>query len=169
MEKHSKEKIIAWEIYTDGSCKKYGQKMTFGGWSFIVVKDSKQVYADYGSSINTTNQKMELTAVVQALQYITKVRRPCDRVVIYTDSAYIVNCYLKEWYIGWMRNGWKNYQNKDVANQELWYEIIPYFDDFWYSFKKVPGHQGNYWNEQCDQLAQSASEQLKRDYKGVNI
>ena len=167
MERRSKEKVIAIEIYTDGSCKKFGQNMTFGGWSFIVVQDSKQVYANYGSEFNTTNQRMELTAVKEALNYISKNRRKCDRVVIYSDSAYLINCYLQEWYIGWMKNGWINSQNKEVANQDLWIPIIPYFDDFWYSFKKVPGHQGNYWNEKCDELAQYAAEVIKKDYRGT--
>ena len=92
MEKHSREKIIAWEIYTDGSCKKYGQKMTFGGWSFIVVKDSKQVYANYGGSINTTNQKMELVAIIVGLRYIVKNNIHLDKLEIVSDSMYAIGC-----------------------------------------------------------------------------
>lgn len=143
--------------------------MTFGGWSFIVVKDHKQLYATVGSEYNTTNQRMELMAVKEALRYISNIRKPCDRVIIYSDSAYIINCYLKEWYVTWMKNGWLNMNKKNVANQDLWQEIIPFFDNFWYTFKKVPAHQGNRWNEYCDELAQNAADLLKMTWRGTNV
>jgi ribonuclease HI len=165
MERRSKERILTLEIYTDGSLKKIGTQ-TFGGWGFIAVRDSTQIEAKADSEKNTTNQRMELTAIVKALEYASSVRRPNEKVVIFSDSAYAINCFEQDWYIGWMNNGWVNAKGQSVANQDLWYKIIPYFDNFWYDFKKVTGHAGNYWNECCDDLAQAQAEALKRESRG---
>ena len=167
-ERRSKEKIINLEIYTDGSLKKLGRSMTFGGWAFIVVKDSKKIYTAAGDEYGTTNQRMELKAICNALEYASSVRQPNEKVIIYSDSAYAINCYLQEWYVSWLENGWINSSKKPVANQDLWYKIIPYFDNFWYDFKKVDGHSGVFWNEECDKMAQDSAEQLKINWRGQN-
>ena len=104
--------------------------------------------------------------MAQALKYIQKNRRINERAVIYSDSAYIINCYNQEWYLRWEKNGWLNAAKKEVANQDLWLDIIPFFDNFWYSFRKVAGHAGNYWNERCDALAQSIADNLKSNWRG---
>ena len=167
-ERRSREKIINLEIYTDGSLKKTGKQMTFGGWGFIVTRDNIKVYEAAGSEYGTTNQRMELEAIRKALEYASSIRRPNERVVIYSDSAYAINCYQQEWYINWQANGWRNANKQEVANQDLWIEIIPYFDNFWYSFKKVKGHANVFWNEACDTLAQNAAEELKINWRGTN-
>lgn len=167
VEHHSKEHVLNIEIYTDGSLKKVGINNTFGGWAFIVVKDSKKIYYDSGSEHGTTNQRMELQAIYEALKYATSIRRNCDKVIIYSDSAYAINCYQQEWYIGWQANGWINSKGQDVANRDLWEKIIPFFDNFWYTFRKVPGHSGVFWNEECDELAQTAADKLKRTWQGA--
>lgn len=171
MDKRSKEHVLPIEIYTDGSLKKFGQKMTFGGWAYVVVQDQKEIYYASDCEENTTNQRMELTAIAEALDYIKQNRRTSEKVIIYSDSAYIINCYLQEWYINWQHNGWKTSNKTDVANQDLWRRIIPYFDNFWYDFRKVAGHAGNYWNEFCDTLAQNESNKLKerRRKNGSNV
>lgn len=166
MEKHSKERVINIEIYTDGSLKKMGQQSTFGGWAYVVVQDGKEKYYACGNEYNTTNQRMELVAIKEALNYVKNVRRNSEKVIIYSDSAYAINCYLQEWYITWQSNGWRNANKKEVANQDLWREIIPFFDNFWYDFRKVHGHTGVYWNEKCDQLAQLEAETLKTYWRG---
>lgn len=167
MEKHSKERIINIEVYTDGSLKKVGQQLTFGGWAYVVIQDNEEKYFACGHEYNTTNQRMELIAIKEALNYVKTIRRNSEKVIVYSDSAYAINCYLQEWYINWQANGWKNANRKEVANQDLWYEIIPFFDNFWYDFRKVKGHQGNYWNEYCDQLAQNEAENLKKNWRGI--
>ena len=118
-------------------------KSTFGGWAYIVTQDGKELYYASGNEPNTTNQRMELIAIREALNYVKNVRRNSEKVVIYSDSAYAINCYLQEWYVNWQANGWRNASKKEVANQDLWREIIPFFDNFWYDFKKVEGHTGN--------------------------
>ena len=161
MEQRSRERIITLDVYTDGSLKKLGRLSTFGGWAFIVTRDNELIYRMANSEHDTTNQRMELKAILEALKYVSTIRRSNEKVVIYSDSAYAINCYLNEWYITWQSNGWRNSSNKPVANQDLWMEIIPYFDNFWYTFKKVEGHAGVHWNEECDKLAQFMAEQLK--------
>lgn len=167
MEKRSNSRVISLDVYTDGSCKSTGA-LHFGGWSFIVVRDSKKIYEAAGSENNTTNQRMELQAVLEALNYIKSIRRSSESVIIFSDSAYLVNCYQQEWYIDWMTHGWLNSQNKPVANKDLWEKIVPFFDDFWYTFRKVQGHNGNIWNEACDKLAQSAADNARINWRGHN-
>ena len=166
MEQHSKERIIPIEIYTDGSCKKIGKYLTFGGWAFIVIQDGKIIYKEAGGVTNTTNQRMELQAVIEALKYAYSIRRNVEKVIIYSDSAYIINCYNQEWYTNWLNNNWFTSTNKPVSNRDLWEQIIPFFDNFWYTFKKIPGHAGVLWNEVCDEMAQQVADEAKRGYKG---
>lgn len=165
MDSKKNERVLCTEIYTDGSLKKLG-KITFGAWAFIATRDQQSFHIDAQSCHNTTNQRMELTAVLKALKYIEQYRRPSEKIIIYTDSAYIINCYLQEWYIKWQRIGWINANGSPVANVDLWKEIIPYFDNYWYDFRKVPGHAGNYWNEKCDEIAQSYAQTLKENWRG---
>ena len=169
VQRRSKEKIIDLEIYTDGSLKRRGHSMTFGAWGFIVVQDGKEIYEACGTKYDTTNQQMELEAVIQALEYITSIRRPNERIAIYSDSAYIINCYNEEWYVKWMMNGWVNSKKENVANRDQWQQIIPYFDNFWYTFKKVPAHSDVFWNERCDKMVQNAAENFKSTWRGEQI
>ena len=168
MERRSKERIPPLEIYTDGSLKKQGQNMTFGGWCFYVIRNDNCIYAKVDSMPNTTNQRMELQAVVEALKYAQSARRKNEKVIVYSDSAYIINCYEKEWYIAWEYNGWLTSRGESVKNQDLWHEIVPFFDDFWYDFRKVKGHDKCFWNLQCDEMAQAAAEKLKKNWRGYN-
>ena len=166
MERRSKERIINLEIYTDGSLKRVGKNLRFGGWAFIATRDNDKLHEAAGSEYGTTNQRMELQAIREALTYASSHRRPNEKVTIYSDSAYAINCYLEEWYINWQNNGWLNSNKQPVANQDLWIDIIPYFDNFWYHFSKVKGHGSNYWNNECDRLAQLEAQRLKDNFKG---
>lgn len=165
MDRFSQERVIPLEIYTDGACKKIGTQ-TFGGWSYIAVEDSQKMNCGSGGELSTTNQRMELEAIRQALVYASKNRKSSQKVIIYSDSAYAINCYAQKWYENWRHNGWVNAAKKEVANQDLWIEIIPYFDNLWYYFKKVEGHSGVFWNEQCDIMAQREANDLKINWRG---
>ena len=140
--------------------------MTFGGWSFIALRGGLLVHKASGSEYGTTNQRMELIAIREALDYAAANRLPNESVIIFSDSAYAINCYNDKWYENWQRNGWVNSKNEPVANQDLWEQIVPYFDNFWYHFSKVKGHADNYWNNECDNLAQTASLTLKNGWRG---
>lgn len=166
-ERRSKEKISELEIYTDGSLKKIGTDITFGGWSFIVIRDIEKIYEESGGERETTSQRMELTAIVNALNYADKIRKPNERVIIYSDSAYAINCFQQHWYEKWIANGWKTSARTDVLNRDLWEKIIPYFDNFWFFFEKVKGHANVFWNEQCDMLAQNEAEKQKTNWRGI--
>ena len=164
--RHDKEHIIALEVYTDGSLKSLGSKRC-GGWAYVVISNTKMIYTDSGGEYDTTNQRMELMAVYQAIKYLESIRRPEDRVIIYSDSAYVINCFEECWYKIWVKNGWYNSQKQPVANADLWDVIIPYFDNWWYSFYKVPAHQNNYWNNVVDEMAQAEAQKLKDNWRNI--
>ncbi len=96
---------------------------------------------------------MELTAVLKALnQWKEQLSQKYD-VTIYTDSAYVSNCYEQQWYKTWNNNGWRNSRGEDVANQELWMQLIPFFETPGVFIQKVKGHSGNVYNNIADKLA----------------
>ena len=121
--KEEKPIIPKFEIYTDGSSKSIG-KTRFGGWAFIVLYGGCEIARMAGSENNSTNQRMELMAILEALKYVKTIRHPKEQVIIYSDSAYAINCYKQQWYINWQSNGWLNSKKEEVANKELWYEIM---------------------------------------------
>lgn len=165
MDSRKKERMLTIDVYTDGSLKKIGNK-TFGGWSFIVTRDNQELAVDSGGEMDTTNQRMELLAIIKALECVKDIRRSSEKVIVYSDSAYAINCYLQEWYVTWLANGWRNSSRQEVANKDLWIQIIPFFDNFWYDFRKVQGHADVYWNERCDEIAQNQARFLKEHWRG---
>lgn len=141
------------EIYTDGACKGNPGK---GGWAFVVVLEDKKTYFDTGKEINTTNNRMELTAVLKALEY--SCENNVSDLLIYSDSAYIVNCFNEKWTDKWISNGWKTSKKKDVLNQDLWKSILELHKKInKISYVFVKGHSGNKYNEEADKLASSAA------------
>lgn len=146
---------MTYHIYTDGAA---SPNPGTGGWAFAVVVNDKIVYKESGKEENTTNQRMEMKAVAAACEFISTVRRThgfvMDDFIIYTDSAYIFNCFSAKWYVNWERNGWRNSKKEPVANRDLWEEIVPFFENV--GFKKVKGHDGNEYNEIVDKLAVAA-------------
>jgi ribonuclease HI len=126
-------------------------------------------FADVQAVKETTNQRMELCAAIEALTKICSIAEfPQDQVVVYTDSAYLHNCYVQGWYKSWQKNGWKNSKKQPVANQDLWEMLIPYFETFGIDFVKVKGHAGNMWNEYVDDLAQTAAARLQEKINNEN-
>ena len=106
-----------------------------------------------GGEDNTTNQRMELTAVVEALRALKVTGWD---VAVYSDSAYIVNAFREDWIGRWQKNGWKNSKKEDVANQDLWKSLLALMDKNRVRIEKVKGHSGDQWNERCDELARNA-------------
>ena len=135
-------------IYTDGAC---SGNPGPGGWGAILMyKDNKKEIS--GGKKDTTNNVMELTAVIEALKLL---KYPC-KVNVYSDSAYVVNAFLQNWIIGWQRNNWKTSDKKDVKNKELWQELIKLTKVHDVTFFKVKGHADNEYNNRCDELARNA-------------
>lgn len=137
-------------IYTDGACSGNPGK---GGWASILIynKIEKEIS---GYNPNTTNNIMELTAIIEGLKLL---KRPCN-VDIYTDSAYIVNAFLSNWIDSWIKNGWKNSKKEPVKNKELWLELIELTKIHNVKFNKVKGHSNVEYNNRCDKLARSEYE-----------
>lgn len=139
-------------IYTDGAC---SGNPGPGGWgAILMINENKKEIS--GGNKNTTNNVMELTAVIEALKLL---KRPCN-VNLYSDSAYVVNAFLQNWILGWIKNGWKNSNKEDVKNKELWQELISLTKVHDVTFHKVKGHADNNYNNRCDELARNAIKNL---------
>lgn len=169
MERRSNEHFIKLEVYTDGACKKvnlaagHGDK-TFGGWAYCITRDGELIGLDNGGESPSTNQRMELMAAIEALKAAEKVRQHEEKVILYSDSAYLVNCFYQNWWRAWQVNGWMNSKKQPVANAELWAQLIPYFSSPWYDFQKVKGHNGVVFNELCDTKASEYAQHLKEGW-----
>ena len=111
-----------------------------------------------GGEAATTNQRMELTAAIEGLAAIPDRRR----VLLHSDSAYVVNCFRDRWWEGWERNGWKNAGKQPVANRDLWERLIAAARRHEVIWHKVKGHSGEALNERVDQLARAAIGAVKR-------
>ena len=135
-------------IHTDGAC---SGNPGPGGWGAILMyKDNKKEIS--GEKKDTTNNIMELTAVIEALKLL---KYPC-KVNLYSDSAYVVNAFLQKWIFGWQKNNWKTSDKKDVKNKELWQELVNLTHKHDVTFIKVKGHSDNKYNNRCDELARKA-------------
>ena len=139
-------------IYTDGAC---SGNPGPGGWgSILMYKDNKKEIS--GGKDNTTNNIMELTAVIEGLKLL---KFPC-KVKLYSDSAYVVNAFNQKWIYGWLKNGWKNASKEPVKNKELWQELYDLTKIHEVEFIKVKGHSDNEYNNRCDELARNAIQEL---------
>ena len=126
----------------------FSEILVLGGWgSILIYEDVKKEISGYNP--NTTNNIMEMTAVLEALKLL---KFSCD-ITIYSDSAYVVNCFEKGWIYNWQKNGWKNSEKKDVKNKELWKELYNELIKHDFKFIKVKGHSDNELNNRCDYLA----------------
>lgn len=138
------EKVI---IYTDGAC---SGNPGPGGWGAILMyKDAKKEIS--GGMKNTTNNIMEITAVVEALKCL-KVE---SDVQVYSDSAYTVNAFNQGWIYNWMKNGWRTANKEPVKNKELWQELYALTKKHKVEFIKVKGHADNEFNNRCDEMARN--------------
>ncbi|MBQ6426582.1 MAG: ribonuclease HI [Clostridia bacterium] len=142
-------------IYTDGAC---SGNPGPGGWGVVLIYgDHKKELS--GAMQDTTNNRMELVAVISGLQAL---KEPCA-VDLYTDSAYVHNAFSNGWLDNWLRNGWKTSAKKDVINQDLWKQLLSLTNVHNVTFHKVKGHADNDLNNRCDQLAREAVANLKND------
>ena len=144
------QKII---IYTDGAC---SGNPGPGGWGAVLMSGSNKKEIS-GADPQTTNQRMELMAVVAALKALNVTGWEVE---VYSDSAYLVNAFGQKWLDKWQQNGWKNSKKEEVANQDLWKELLHLTGKNRVTMKKVKGHAGDEYNERCDQLARQAIKDL---------
>ncbi|MCX7923316.1 MAG: ribonuclease HI [Clostridia bacterium] len=132
-------------IYTDGACSGNPGE---GGWGAI-LKYGEIEKEISGFEEHTTNNKMELTAAIEALR---RLREACE-VELYSDSAYLINGFTKGWVQSWKSNGWRNSSKEEVKNIDLWKELDAFNTKHKIKWIKVKGHSDNEYNNRCDKLA----------------
>ena len=131
------------------------ETLDLGGWGAILMhEDVKKEIS--GGMKNTTNNVMEITAVIEGLKLL---KYPCE-VEVYSDSAYVINTFNQNWLDNWKKNGWKNSKKEDVKNKELWQELDNLTKTHNVTFIKVKGHSDNGYNNRCDELARNAIKKL---------
>ena len=141
----SKQEVI---LYTDGAC---SGNPGPGGWGALLIWNKKEKELS-GGEPNTTNNRMEMQAVIEGLKAL---KRPC-RVKIHSDSALIVNAFKKGWISNWQRKGWKKADKKPVENRDLWEDMLQAMEPHDVEWVKVKGHSGNVLNDRVDALAVNA-------------
>ena len=140
-------------IYTDGAC---SGNPGVGGWGCVLMYGAHEKQIS-GAEDNTTNNRMEMTAVIEGLKCL---KEKCQ-VDIFSDSSYVVNAFLLGWVYDWKRNGWKRADNKPVVNIDLWEELLSLTSRHNVRFVKVKGHADNEYNNLCDKLATTAVKNFK--------
>ncbi|HCS73260.1 MAG TPA: ribonuclease HI [Clostridiales bacterium] len=133
------------DIFTDGAC---SGNPGPGGWAAILSYNEHEKELS-GYEANTTNNRMELTAPIKALEAL---KEPC-KVNIYTDSAYVSNAFNQRWVDNWLQNGWCTRKRQPVENQELWKYLLSLMEIHQVNWYKVKGHSDNEKNNRCDELA----------------
>ena len=142
------------KIYTDGAC---SYNPGPGGWGCVLIYGEKQKQIS-GFEENTTNNRMELMAVIKALE---ELKQACE-VDLFTDSAYVSNAFLQDWIGGWVKNDWRGSDKKEVKNKELWQRLLELTEKHKVTFHKVKGHSDNELNNLCDKLATGEIERNKK-------
>ena len=143
-------------LYTDGAC---SGNPGIGGWGAILFyKDIKKELS--GGEEQTTNNRMELMAVIKGLEAI---KENC-KVDIYSDSAYVVNAFLQDWVSNWKNNGWRAAKGS-VQNQDLWQKLLSLLEKHEVQWHKVKGHADNEYNNRCDALARGEITKIKNSKK----
>ena len=148
------KKII---LYTDGAC---SGNPGVGGWGLILEFNGIEKEMS-GVSELTTNNQMEITAVIEGLKAL---KEPCE-VEVYTDSAYVFNAFDQDWISGWILRSWRGANKKPVANKELWEKLIALTKTHKVHFNKVKGHADNPLNNRCDALARMEVEKILANKK----
>lgn len=145
------------KLFTDGACKNNPGP---GGWAFVLIWGDVLRRAA-GGEPHTTNNRMELRAVIEGLRALT---RPCA-VEVTTDSQYVKKAFTAGWLDTWMKNGWKT-RSGPVKNQDLWIELVGLRRIHNLSWQWVRGHSGHRWNELCDEMASDAcTSQRRQDFR----
>jgi ribonuclease HI len=141
-------------MYTDGAC---SGNPGPGGWGVILIEGGQERELSGGERA-TTNQRMELTAPLEGLRSLAGRRH----VAIYSDSAYVINCFRDRWYERWRKNGWINSTRKPVENRDLWEPLIAEVERHHVTWHKVAGHSGHPLNDRADALARAAITRVAR-------
>ena len=137
-------------VYTDGACQ--GNPGP-GGWAWAIAPEGS--VRGSGGEARTTNQRMEVQAVLEALR--AHRHHPVGSITVVSDSTYVVNCFRDRWWVRWQQNGWKNSKKEPVANTDLWKPLIELVQQLQPGFRWVKGHSGDRMNDLVDRLAVEAA------------
>ncbi|CCU79579.1 Ribonuclease HI [Halanaerobium saccharolyticum subsp. saccharolyticum DSM 6643] len=151
LEVENLEEYNEFKVYTDGAC--IGNPGPGGYAAVILNSESEKLKTVSGSAKDSTNNRMELKAVIEALKILPKN----STIDLYSDSSYVLNG-LSSWIESWKKNGWKTSSKKEVANQDLWQELDNLAANFNLNYQKVKGHSGDFYNEEVDKLAKKEAE-----------
>lgn len=146
-------------LFTDGAC---SGNPGPGGWAFVSLSADKNVKESCGADPSTTNNRMEMSAILNGLRHLASLRQ--NEILIFTDSVYVIKG-IQQWIHSWKKNGWLTKEGKPVSNREIWVELDEVVRDL--KAKKinlvwqfVRGHSGTPGNERCDELSRQCSQQL---------
>ena len=142
------------EIYTDGACS--GNPGPGGYCAILIYNGVEKVVS--GSELETTNNRMELLAVIKGLECLKEV---C-KVNLYSDSQYVIEAFNQEWIFAWEQNGWKTAGKKQVKNIDLWQKLLEQYRTHKINFIKVKGHADNEYNNRCDKIAVQEYKKLEQ-------
>ena len=144
-------------IYTDGA---WSGNPGPGGWGCVLIyKGREKEFSGFVN--NTTNNQMEMLAVIKALEHL---KEPC-KIDLYSDSAYVVNAFLNDWISGWIEKGWINSSKKPVKNSEMWQYMLTLTSKHVITWHKVKGHSTDVYNNRCDALARGEVDQYLKNLK----
>jgi ribonuclease HI len=141
------------EVFTDGAC---SGNPGPGGWGAVLRCNGAEREIS-GGAANTTNNRMELSGVIEALRLL---KEPCE-VTLYSDSKYVCDAITKGWAKGWQKNNWRKADKKPALNTDLWEVLLTLLQQHKVTVKWVKGHAGHPENERCDRLAVTAAEKFK--------
>jgi len=151
----------SFKIYTDGGC---SGNPGPGGWAYVMVIQTFQggqiASMDKGGEKNTTNNRMELTAVIMALRALKSMKNVPNQAAVCTDSQYVQKG-ITEWILNWKRNSWRTSDKKPVKNQDLWMELDALSAEFPLKWEWIKGHAGNEYNELCDAMTKEAIAEIR--------
>jgi ribonuclease HI len=154
---------ITLKIYTDGGC---SGNPGPGGWAYVMVQDTfqdKKILAErWGAEKNTTNNRMELMAVIESLRALKTINNIPRQIAIYTDSQYVQKG-ITDWINKWKQNSWRTSGKKPVKNQDLWVELDTLAAEFPLTWNWVRGHSGVDYNERCDAMTQEAIKSMNSE------
>ena len=143
------------DIYTDGACS--GNPGAGGYCSILIYNGVEKVVS--GSEIETTNNRMEIMAVIKGLECL---KEPCE-VNLYSDSQYVVDAFNQNWIFSWQQNYWRTANKKEVKNIDLWQRLLEFYNVHKINFIKVKGHSDNEYNNRCDKIAVSEYKKLQQN------
>lgn len=124
------------KIYTDGACSGNQNENNVGGWGAVLEYGEHQKEL-FGGTANTTNNRMEMLALVEALDAVKKKNQTIE---VFSDSSYLMNCFREKWYVAWLKNNWMNSSKKPVENRDLWEKLLLLTEGHNISYYRVKGH-----------------------------